>query len=187
MAYSTDNVVIQGAHGTFAKQLVFRQRYGQSLLCKRPKKSNRPLSDAQLLVRQKFQTASVYAKSVMANPDLLALYQLVAKNGRTAYNVAMADAFRAPEIRELDASAYTGVVGSRIRVRAFDDFKVKAVQVSIFSAANALLEQGAAVMSDNGMDWMYTATKENQALKGSKIKAQASDLPGNVTEKEQIL
>ncbi|PSL43010.1 hypothetical protein CLV51_1094 [Chitinophaga niastensis] len=73
MAHSTDNVILQGAHGTFAKQLVFRQRFGQSILCKRPKKSNLSPTDAQLSVRARFLAASVYAKSVRANPELLVL------------------------------------------------------------------------------------------------------------------
>ncbi|MCW3465175.1 hypothetical protein [Chitinophaga nivalis] len=187
MAYSNDNVIIQGAHGTFAKQLVFRQRFGQSVLCKRPRKTNRPPSDAQQAVRERFLTASIYAKSVMANPDLLTMYQAAAKNGLSAYNLALADAFRAPEIKELDVSPYTGLIGSTIRIRAIDDFKVNAVQVSIFSAANELLEEGAAAMSNNGLDWIYTATKENQTPGGCTVKVKASDLPGNITLKEQVI
>ena len=187
MAHSTDNVILQGAHGTFARQLVFRQRFGQSILCKRPKKSNVPPTDAQVAIRERFQAATVYAKSVKANPDLLAMYQAAAKDGLTAYNIALADFFRAPDIRELDVSTYTGAVGNTIRVRAIDDFKVKAVQVSIFSATNELLEEGAAVVGANGLDWIYTATKENGTPKGSKIKVQASDMPGNATIKEQVI
>ena len=109
------------------------------------------------------------------------------KNGLTVYNLAIADVFHAPEVRELDASAYTGATGSTIRVRAIDDFKVNAVQVSIFSAANELLEQGAAVPDSNGMDWTYTATTDNPVITGCTIKVQASDLPGNATVKEQVL
>lgn len=187
MAHSTDNVILQGAHGTFAKQLVFRQRFGQSILCKRPKKSNIPPTAAQIAIRERFQAATVYAKSVKANPDLLAMYQAAAKDGLTAYNIALADFFRAPDIRELDVSAYTGAIGNTIRVRAIDDFKVKAVQVSIFSTTNELLEEGAAIIATNGLDWIYTTTKENSTPAGCKIKVQASDLPGNATIKEQVI
>ena len=187
MAYSTDNVIIYGAHGTFAKQLVIRQRFGRSILCKRPRKSTQPPSEAQLAVRERFVAATQYAKLVMANPDLQVTYQAAAKNGLTVYNLAIADLLHAPEVQEVDASAYTGAAGSTIRVRAIDDFKVNAVQVSILSAANELLEQGAAVPSSNGMDWTYTAATDNPVTAGCTIKVQASDLPGNAAVKEQVL
>jgi hypothetical protein len=51
--------------------------------------------------------------------------------------------------------------------------------VEIYSAAGALLEKGNAVQQGNGVDWIYTATQANNALAGSKIKAIATDVPGN--------
>jgi hypothetical protein len=108
MAHSNDNVILQGAHGTFAKRLVFRQRFGQSILCKRPKKSHIPPTTAQSAIRERFLAATVHAKSV---PDLLAMYRAVAKEGLSAYNVALADFFCAPDIRELDVSASSLLFG----------------------------------------------------------------------------
>lgn len=187
MAKATDNVILQGTHGTFAKQVVIRQRFGQSILSKRPTHVKGNPTPAQQVVRERFQTATLYAKSVMANPDLLAQYRAVAKNGQSAYNLALADAFRAPEIREIDTLNYTGKTGSTIRIRAIDDFRVRAVVVSVYSADNQLLETGNAVQQNIGLDWIYTATQEHAPTTGAKIKVQASDLPGNVTLKEQVL
>ena len=64
-------------------------------------------------------------------------------------------------------------------VRAVDDFRVTGVQVEIYSASGTLLEKGNAVQQVNGIDWTYTATQANNPLAGSKIKAIATDVPGN--------
>ena len=64
-------------------------------------------------------------------------------------------------------------------VRAVDDFRVTGVQVEIYAANGTLLEKGNAVQQVNGIDWTYTATQANSPLAGSKIKAIATDVPGN--------
>jgi len=38
-----------------------------------------------------------------------------------------------------------------------------------------------------GLDWLYTATADNNMLTSDKIIIRASDLPGHVTEKELAL
>ena len=84
-----------------------------------------------------------------------------------------------PVVKYHQQSAYSGVVGSTISIRAIDDFRVTGVRVQIFTAGGALLEQGNAVQQNNGIDWTYTATQANSPLTGSKISAIASDVPGN--------
>jgi hypothetical protein len=79
----------------------------------------------------------------------------------------------------IGASRYTGTSGGQITVRAVDDFRVTAVQVEIYTANGALLEKGNAEQQVNGIDWTYTATQANSPLTGSKIKAIATDVPGN--------
>lgn len=37
-------------------------------------------------------------------------------------------------------------------------------------------------MKENEMDWLYTSAQMNSTLAGSKIKAIATDLPGNNAE-----
>jgi hypothetical protein len=74
---------------------------------------------------------------------------------------------------------YTGVIGSTIKIRAVDDFRVTGVQVEIYAANGTLLEKGNAEQQVNGVDWIYTATQANNLLTGSKINAIATDVPGN--------
>jgi hypothetical protein len=60
-----------------------------------------------------------------------------------------------------------------------DDFRVTGVQVEIYAANDTLLEKGIAEQQVNGVDWTYTATQANNLLTDSKIKAIATDVPGN--------
>ena len=84
-----------------------------------------------------------------------------------------------PVVKKFDTGKYTGAGGSLITVRAVDDFRVTGVQVEIYTAGGTLLEKGNAVQQVNGVDWDYTATQANSPLTGSKIKAIATDVPGN--------
>ena len=52
-------------------------------------------------------------------------------------------------------------------------------RVEIYAANGTLLEAGTAEQPTNGIDWTYTATQANNPLAGSKIKAIATDVPGN--------
>jgi hypothetical protein len=52
--------------------------------------------------------------------------------------------------------------------------------VSIYDIDGSLIEEGDALQQDNELDWLYTSARENTALTGSKIKAVARDLPGNI-------
>ncbi|EKB58260.1 hypothetical protein [Bergeyella zoohelcum] len=104
------------------------------------------------------------------------------KEGLNSYNIAVADLMNAPKIEQIDLSAYTGQVGDLIKVKAYDDFAVKAVTVEIQNSEGTLVEKGNAI--DNGLEWIYTATVNNPNLSGYKIIVRATDNPNNLTEKE---
>lgn len=55
------------------------------------------------------------------------------------------------------------------------------------TAADVLIEEGAAVQSANGLDWVYTTTAINAEVPGSKITFTAKDLPGNETVLEKMV
>ena len=54
-------------------------------------------------------------------------------------------------------------------------------------ADGTLLETGLAVQQLNGLDWTYTAQRDNPLLYGSRIKAIACDVPGNTGSLELIV
>ena len=187
MAKVAKNLVLYGASGKLGDMLVIKQRAGKTILSVAPGESTAEPSEAQKVQRARFQQAVIYAKAQMADPDSKAAYAEKAAGGKTAYNVAVADFFSAPDIDEIDLGSYTGAVGDTIRVRATDDFKVTQVVVTIANADGSLVEEGDAVLQPNGLDWVYTATADNPSLEGDRIVVQAIDRPGNVTEEEQGL
>lgn len=181
MAESKNNVVTHGLSGKI-DLLVFRQKGGKTIVTKAPTHSTKPLSSAQQAVQQKFQQAVLYGKAVNASPTQKAEYEAQAQEGQTAYNVAIADFFNAPDINEIDVQAYTGKVGDKIWVKATDDFKVTKVHVAIENSDGTLVEEGDAVADAIGLNFTYIATKANASLAGDKITVTAYDTPGNETE-----
>jgi thiol:disulfide interchange protein len=186
MAESKNNVVTHGMSGKI-DLLVFRQKNGKTFVSKSPKEKKGNLSTAQQQVQQKFQQAVIYAKTVLADASAKTAYEEKADIGQTAYNVAIADFFNAPDIREIDVSNYTGQIGSKIVVKVTDDFKVASVHVQINNNDSSLVEEGEAIAAANGLDWVYTTTTLNASLSGDKITVTASDLPGNDTIDEKTL
>ena len=183
MAKSENNEVMYGARGRVGNLVVFKN-FGsnQTVIAKRPKRAENPLyTQKQLEAKLKFREGVVYAKGVINNPTLSAIYQLAAKPGTSVYNLALADYCKAPEISVVDADDYQGQIGDQIRVRAMDNFSVTEVKVSIYDAANVLIESGLATLSANSVDWIYDTTTVNGILAGSKITAEAKDIPGNIT------
>lgn len=188
MARSKFNVLTHGLSGLVGDMIVFRQKAGKTFVSGKPRPSTKPLQAIALTIREKFKRAAIYAASVMANLVLKAEYQLTAKPGQSAYNMAFADYQKSPEFYEdVDLSSYTGAVGDEISVSVMDDFRVETVHVTIKAVGGAILEQGQAVQSANGLDWVYTVTAANAELPGTQIIFTATDLPGNETVLEKLL
>ena len=185
MAKSRNNVVTYGLSGKVGDLLVFRQLDGQTVVSKPPQHSGK-VSDRQKAHRRRFQEAVFYAKEAIATPELAELYATGAKKGKKPYTVAVADFLNAPDIDEVNLSAYHGAVGDTIQVNASDDFEVKNVTIKIVNASGATLEEGVAVHKV-GNWWTYTATTEVNDLAGSKIIVSAFDIPGNVTREESTI
>lgn len=176
----SEAMVWKSASGTVGKELtITTKRSGTVLIGKHRRASSVDPTENQLEVQQKFKLASIYAKAVMLNPDLKAQYQTAARKDQSAYNLALRDAYKAPEITHVSTENYAGAIGDTITARAIDDFKVIGVTVKITSAAGILLESGDAVAQTNGLDWLYTTTVANDAVQGSTITVSAKDLPAN--------
>lgn len=182
MAQSKNNIVTHGLSGKIGDIIVFSQRDGKTIVSKAPRKRTGESSDKQKEQQARFQQAVLYGKSVLADPAQKALYE---STGRRAYNVAVADMLKAPKIDRIDLSNYGGQVGDIIRIRVYDDFKVKQVSVQIYNSNGTLLEEGEAILE--GIDWVYTATAINTELAGDKIVVRATDLPDNLAEFSQLL
>lgn len=185
MAKSKNNIVTHGLSGRI-DELVFRQRFGQTVVTTHHRSSRKP-SDAQLNLRSRFRQAAAYAKAAVSDGATKLFYSLRAKEGQTAYNVALADFFSAPEIGEIDTSAYNGSIGSRITVPVTDDGKVVSVKVKIQKGDGSTIEEGEALLQSNGLYWMFIARALNNSLAGSIITVSATDLPNHSSLKQAIL
>jgi len=187
MAESKNNVLTHGLAGLVGDMIVFRNRGGKTFVSTKPKERTGEPTENQKQHQGRFQEAILYAKTAIADPAKKASYNDATTGGQTGYNVAVADFFHAPEIMEVNVNGYTGKTGGTITVKATDDFKVTEVNVAIYNADGSEVEHGLAVLSVNGVEWIYTATVDNASLDGDKIVVQASDLPGNETSEEKSL
>jgi hypothetical protein len=187
MAKSKNNVITYGLSGKIGDLLVFRQRDGITVVSKMPEQQ-KEASEKQTANRKRFQQAAVYAKIAVEDAETKDLYgeQAKKRKGLTAYNVAVADFFNAPDIDTVDLSAYTGSVDDQIRIIVSDDFAVKSVHVQINNADGSLVEQGFALRGAGNL-WTYIATENNESLDGDKILITASDLPGNIVAEEMSI
>jgi hypothetical protein len=187
MAESKNNIITHGLSGKVGDLIVFSQRNGKTIVSRAPKERVGDYTENQKEHQRKFQKATLYAKSVMKDPDQNQMYSAAAdtSKGISTYNVAVADLLKAPDIQSIDLSGYTGEKGDVIRIKVLDDFAVKAVTVTIENEDGSLVEEGSAV--DSGFEWIYTATEGNKDFAGDKITIKATDNPANVTEMTQTL
>jgi hypothetical protein len=181
MANSNNSVITGKFRGTIGKELVFREWDGKTVVAKAPKARTGPATAAQLKIQENFMLAAKYATSVKEGTDqgIRDAYSAALKPRQNLFSRAVADFMSPPVVKTIGSSAYTGVVGSTITIRAVDDFRVTGVLVEIFAVSGTLLEKGNAVQQTNGIDWTYTTTQANAVLAGSKISAIATDVPGN--------
>jgi hypothetical protein len=186
MAKTKNNIFMTGLSGTVGKQMTLSQKAGDTIVGKKRGSSNIPATENQLDVQDRFKIASKFALAAIKDPVMNAIYTAAARKSQSAYNVALADAFSAPEIKTINTSNYHGQPGDVIMIRAID-FKVVQVQVVISTADGVLVEKGNAVLPDNGIDWKYTATVLNDPPAGSRIRVTAIDLPANETVKEALI
>jgi hypothetical protein len=169
---------MQGLTGLLGDQLLIRtDKAGRTIVGVKPTYSeNREFTEGQIAHHEAFREALRYAKTAK---DLDIYKQRAQGTPQNAYNVAVADWFKAPEVKELDLAGWNGKQGRTIRVRATDDVKVQKVQVAIFDANGNILEEGPAQPVDE-LWWAYTTTQGGSA---TRLVATAHDLPGHTGEK----
>lgn len=185
MAHIKDNIFTSGISGTVGRKMTLRVRKGKTIVSVKRGPNTVPPTEEQLVVRDKFIDAAVYAKNAILDPVTKAAYAKAAKKGQTAFNAAFSDASQPPKITKIDTSGYKGIIGDSIVIKAYDVLPPVSVKVSVLSQAGAEIESGNAV-SDKHY-WIYTATAANAALPGTRIVVEATDRPGNKSTEEVII
>ncbi|OMP78688.1 hypothetical protein [[Flexibacter] sp. ATCC 35208] len=175
MALVKDSLLLQLVRGTLGDQLTIYERNGQIIMAKKRGPSKKKPTKKQLEARYKMQVAAAYAKMILLDPELKAYYKSKAGAGQNAYNMAIKDAFKSPEVQQIRFEETTVIVTAK------DEFRVAEVEVRVLDAAGAMLERGKAVLGRNGVDWYYNAAS---LPAGGKVVAVAEDLAGNGTVRE---
>ncbi len=181
MAHADNSIIVGKLQGILGKELVFREWEGKTVVAKAPRKRKGGPTAKQTEILDRFQSASRYAQGIIngQNEGIKEAYTAVVRPRQNLYSRALEDFMSIPVVKTINTRRYKGVIGDKITIRAKDDFRVTSVLVEIYSANDVLLEQGNAVISMNSVDWDYTSTQTNTLLPGSKIKAIATDVPGN--------
>jgi len=189
MSKSRNNPLTEGLSGKLGKTLVFRNVGGETVVAVAPRPQSGEPTEQQRTHRNRFRMAAAYATGQMDDPAAMSLYTKVAKRKKykSARTLAVADFFNAPSIMLVDASAYTGAVGTKIMIHAEDELEVTTVSVDVVNAAGVSVEKGSAVRRGKSSVWEYTATAENTALAGTRMVVKATDRPGNSAVKEVTL
>ena len=179
MARVQNNNASYGIRGMI-NQLVFRLVNGLTVVS-RPPVRKVPLSARQKLVVTRFTLGVQYAKSVLRDPGLKALYESACKKGQSAFNLALSDYCKSPVIHEIDLSHFSSGSGNFIRAIVTDNFKVVSVRMRIEKPDSTLLEEGEATAAGDGLSFHYVVKNSNAKSGGNKLVVTATDVPGHST------
>ena len=179
-----NNPAMYGTRGMLGKTLVYKDWYGRTLVTNKPKK-RKSISEKQVTTIDNFKNATRFAKALMKKPEKKALYERgINERQRSAYAVALKDILNKPEIQEIDIKDYNGRAGELIRVRAYDDFMVASVIVTISSVDGKVVDTGSAQPRGKRGLWRFTTTTGVPDAKGLMISAEAKDVAGNTVRGE---
>lgn len=182
MAIIHDNPLLKGASGSVGN-VTYKKWRGRIVMANKPGKRTKT-SAKQKDQQTTFRSAVRFAKRACAVPEIKAMYAKGINDRKHSANaVALSDYLNPPEIREIDVLSYTGAPGELIRVRAFDDFKVKSVSITISNADGSVIETGEAQPRGKRGLWRMTTAVRNNHRPGTVFTVAAKDMSGNVTRK----
>ncbi|MDP1620912.1 MAG: hypothetical protein Q8M08_01100 [Bacteroidales bacterium] len=184
---STEQELTKNYSGIFGNQVVLRNRRGKSVMTIPLNKPKKEPTEKQRKVRENFKLASLYAQNILQDPDMLVAYTAKARNGLSAYIVAMTDYLRPPVVVEINTGDYDGKPGNKIHVVAFDFFAITEVTVQILDNKGVEIEKGNCVQDPVTGNFDFTATVVIDNLKGVAVIAKASDYPGHTGRLSVIL
>ncbi|WP_440134310.1 hypothetical protein [Chitinophaga sancti] len=175
MAIVKDSLLLQAVRGSLGDEITIYERNGRIIVAKKRGPSKKKPTKNQLEARYKMKVAAAYAKVILLDPEIKAYYKSLAGPGQNAFNMAVKDAYRSPEIQDIHFEDTTVVVTAK------DEFRIAEISVRVVDAQGNLQERGQAVLGRNGVNWYYQA---GHLPPRGKLIIVAVDLPGNETVKE---
>jgi len=179
---STTDDLIKTYSGIFGNLMVARNRNGKTVMVIPKKRITTTPTVNQARVRREFSYASRYAKSAMEDAERRAAYAARARDGMSAYTMAMTDYLRPPSVDLIDATRYQGNPGEKIAVSAYDNFELTGVILKIVDTAGELIEAGPCEFNLTTGNYDFTATVAVPDRTGVVITAIATDTPGHTAE-----
>jgi hypothetical protein len=153
--------IILGISGTVGKDAFRTSRMSKAFISKRRERSQRKPSEAQ---RERFKLAKAYAQAASSEPIYAELAERAAS---TPYRLAFSDWCHAPVIHSVERRC------EHIDISATDDAHVIKIYVTITNEGGITLEQGQAILIQEGR-WRYETEVPGNLL------VEAWDLAGNV-------
>ena len=153
---------MRGASGNFGDEMVLRQRFGQTIICK-PPRPYPPKTAKQLANQERFKRANDFAKAAIKDPEKKAYYKSIAKPTQTAFNAAFQDAYNKPEVE-------VTVKDETITVKTKGKHGIKKVKIITASTT------GFAVLKNDS--WEYELKKKGP------VTVEVYDVAGNICTKE---
>ncbi|WP_332733818.1 hypothetical protein [Flavihumibacter sp.] len=186
---SKTNIITHNYGGKLDDQFVIRKIGSKSILASLPKgyEVKERFKPQFEQTKRNFKLAVIYAKKAIQNPELKEQYEAVRRGNQSAFNVAFQDKYYAPELSALRTESYTGQAGQQMLVEATDNFRVTKVVFTLFASDGTVLEEGDAVMDDNGFDWIYTTKVANPSPAGTIVRVTAEDIPKSKTILEGVI
>src|SRR5215216_4709144 len=180
MAKIEFNTLVNEIRGAVDK-VVLRKYKGRIILARKAQYEGEP-SAAQVAHHKRFQEATDFGKSVLADPAVRPLYEQAADERELPIMaVCVSDYFNAPSVTVLEPMDYTGKAGDPLTITTHDDFGVVRVNVQISDDdQGTLIESGQAVETAPGSGkWVYSATTPVTPGMMVQFQATAFDRPGN--------
>jgi len=184
MVKMNKNTFSDSFSGGLSNQLYFRVVNGNTYASKMPRKRKKKKYGDWNKENSNFMLASVFAKFILTQPELRALYDAKASGFNNAYTLAIADYLKVPEITGISARGYKGKPGARITITVSNIVQVASVKLQILLPDNTILEQESAIPSKQEGAWIYKTTAETPAVKGITLHVKVKDIPDHLVIKD---
>jgi hypothetical protein len=180
MAKLDPNTIIGILQGKLGNLVFSRMKNGQVNVRRKPVR-HAAATSRELLNRSRFEAAVRYVRRIGQDPALYGPYQAAAKvTGKRARDLAHADFWHPPSVRDIDFVSYTGHASDSILIDAVDDFEVVRVRVTIAALDGTVLEEDEAHFDPSVSQWRYLALEEIAPGQTVVVHITALDRPGNV-------